>query len=548
MGDSNRIPSSGIPTNHGGVNRAKEVGLGSGEVSGILKKLSPSAKSQVEGKMTVAQKEVRNVVECIKPQYDVCGDKVDQKIDVIERSLMKMESALNDIQKATGATREDVVRDTLFPYYDKGMISPSEMVTVATNVQLSKRDNCGDHLDVMIDSFYDYLDQAPASDEVQGGLIGLATYYEAESLPPVTVEKKIGNGSFNSVYLTTDGKVYKPLPNAQQVSEGVGEALEIHAENPRFIERSVMTKELDDMLGFGVIVDTALARGEDEIGIEMDKIDAVNRFVKGWVNYDSDNLRTNDKATYDSIQALISISAWNADGTIDTDSTDPDLVDELQSFFGTEKIKRIPNPNIPGEFDIQFEEDVGVYDFYSEPEFRRKSVQLQLEDAISDHGDRHKDNYLVTCDDMGKVTGFFGIDNDTAFGSKIFPRDAIESAWSRNYGLSIVAYPRVVDTDMLDAVNGLDEEELESKLRQRLVDSEVDATLSRLDALKKYLNSGAVTVIQPDEWGSDRALQLLEAVQDDPKDPTKKIPSSYVGRDSKNTDNLPKIPLSAMSA
>lgn len=546
-------------TKPGSSTEQQQPGVVGGHRVNILEGLDPATRKRVTEQMDLARTSLRSATDCFKPQYNFDGTRRPVDATQVKRHLDSMGVALSEIQKLTGGEPEEVMRSTFHPYFAEGKITPSEMLQVAYGTNLSEFADYGEMLNPTLLAFTNYLDVAATSEEVRGACIAMKTFLNSVELTPVAVDTKLGSGAFNSVFLTTDGKVYKPLPEVAQVSEGVAGSLGIPDLNPRFMERSVMASELDDMLGFGVIVKTEFARGGDQVGIQMEGVQGASLIQKGWTQYDMEALKQvpGGQAMVSQMRGYAASAACGPDGLLQK-GTSPDQLDAydgLCMFFGADQIKIEKDPLNLGNDKIFLVGDTGCYDVYSDPKYRRDLVALQLEDIISGQGDRHNGQIMWERDPAtGGVARVVGIDNDTSFGSRIFDHSTLEKAKLNSEGLWLLPYPRVVDSDMRDRINNLDEQAFKAELYKRLTPAEVDATIKRLDDLKAHLKSGNVTIINPNEWGSARVLQLLESTQTDPGNPNVPLTTSYVGRGLREWANdsqlmvLQKVPLTPMTA
>lgn len=544
----------------GGNRAAQGDGGVIGEHRSMFAGLNPQTQQKVMGHVQTIDVYVRGAVDCFEPRYRNDGKKIPHDISSVRRNLDLVKGVVDEVQRLTGATTPQILRESLYPYFDRGEIKPSEIVNMLNELNLSHLGDYGGMLEPLIETCVGYvkttgqtMDRNSVSlsrcNEIDGALIAISTFQSTSVLPPVTLGKAIGSGAFNTVFLTTDGKVFKPAPDVAQVSMGIAADLGIPDMNPRFMERSVLASEVDDMLGFGVVSKTEFARSDSVVGIQMERINAAKIEKTAMVAYDMEGLKRKSPVQYANLQAYIKAAQWDADGRFEDGHGwhDSDLV----AFLGSDNLIRKPDPKNPGNYIIQVEGNpVGILDVYSDPKFRRDAVCLQLEDAISGHADRHKENYLVelTLDGSG-VARVVGIDNDTTFGKQVFDLNQMGSGFP--IGHNMLPFPRVVDTDMLSKINGLDEGQFRDVLSKRLTPDEVDATIKRLELLKNHLNSGRTLVIQPDQWGSDQVRQTLEVRQSDVDRPRKQYSTSYYGRESSRLDtdptlrNLPRVPLGA---
>ena len=134
----------------------------------------------------------------------------------------------------------------------------------------------------------------------------------------------------------------------------------------------------------------------------------------------------------------------------------------------------------------------------SNPVVRRELTKLQLLDTLVAQGDRHDDNFLIS-DISGKVT-VTGVDNDQCFGP-----EATDDPYHLVFhvGFNGVEMPPVIDQEMRTAISELREDDLRRTLNGLLTDREIDATVSRLRAMKRHVHAlPASQVLKNDkQWG-----------------------------------------------
>lgn len=136
------------------------------------------------------------------------------------------------------------------------------------------------------------------------------------------------------------------------------------------------------------------------------------------------------------------------------------------------------------------------------PEVRREVTKLQLLDALTGQGDRHRFNYFIHIDDELGAT-VTGIDNDQCFGKNThLPDDVAYADRKGKDGFWGVNLPPVVDTEMVAAFDQLTPGGLEATLAGKLTPEEITAAKDRLVAIKGHLSElrKRNAVIEPDGW------------------------------------------------
>jgi hypothetical protein len=171
-------------------------------------------------------------------------------------------------------------------------------------------------------------------------------------------------------------------------------------------------------------------------------------------------------------------------------------------------------------------------DLFRNAEVRRAITKLQLLDALTGQGDRHRGNYFIHIGPDGRVT-VTGIDNDQCFGHKV--RNPNDIAHDPNYkaegssqsdGFHGVRLPPVVDTEMAAAFDRLTPEDLNDLLGDMLSPDEVDAANRRLRVIQNHINNLRTSncVIASTDWGSEAVSRRLTPE------------NSYVARDGRPID------------
>jgi hypothetical protein len=149
-------------------------------------------------------------------------------------------------------------------------------------------------------------------------------------------------------------------------------------------------------------------------------------------------------------------------------------------------------------------------DLFKNAEVRREVTKLQLLDALTGQGDRHRGNYFIHIGPDGRVT-VTGIDNDQCFGSDVHHPNDIAQGRNRDTGFRGVRLPPVVDTEMAAAFRRLNYEDLDDLLGDKLSSEEVEAAKDRLRVIKDHIDNlwRSGRVIDPEDWGSEAVSRWL---------------------------------------
>lgn len=325
--------------------------------------------------------------------------------------------------------------------------------------------------------------------------------------------------------------------------------------------RNIATQVVDELLGFELVPDTQIGTLDGRLGVVMDfaqgtapvkdhRVDVTGNV--GHVIYAS--MQEEDEANVQDM--LDAMGATVERGPFDvTDTEDGRAI--LQGLAGDEHSQMQAQAllqQLPGEvrdgrvvqmIRVHQAQPQGVEQVdFTDPALRRALVQLQLLDALTAQGDRHQGNYIVQLGEDGRFEGLQAIDNDQAFGTRVIdPNQLLRRTGGQaptvvdgrvygTEGFNGVCLPEVVDRDMKNTFDALTHEDLRAALTGLLPDKEVEACLLRLSAIKAHLNrlEDQGRVIEPDQWGSERATQHLQ-------DPD----TSYVGRDHDYVRSLPQV-------
>lgn len=151
--------------------------------------------------------------------------------------------------------------------------------------------------------------------------------------------------------------------------------------------------------------------------------------------------------------------------------------------------------------------------------FQRGLVKLQMLDALTGQIDRHLGNYFIQKNARGEVIGVQGIDNDLSFGTILTDESGGNVADpSRGKGKGLAQFrglPPVVDEPLAERFLALKEADLRQVLAPLLGPAEVEATLARLQVIKRELAKMKAEglFIKPFQWGR-RTLKELGAASE----------------------------------
>ncbi|WP_157041646.1 DUF4157 domain-containing protein [Nitriliruptor alkaliphilus] len=136
--------------------------------------------------------------------------------------------------------------------------------------------------------------------------------------------------------------------------------------------------------------------------------------------------------------------------------------------------------------------------------------KLQLIDVIAGQLDRHEGNYHVAHDAAGKVVGVTGIDNDMAFGANMTTPDHRSSRTSPNY----LALPDLVDEGFGKRILKVTDADLRSALSGLLTSAEIDATVSRFQAVQDHVRKQQQANTLVSTWGAGTAATQMKGAVD----------------------------------
>ena len=138
---------------------------------------------------------------------------------------------------------------------------------------------------------------------------------------------------------------------------------------------------------------------------------------------------------------------------------------------------------------------------FNNPNALKSIADLQILDFICLNSDRHNKNMIYKFEGIGTdsptFTGVIGIDNDTAFGTKIVqPDNEIDYLTALN-NISVISeemYLKLQEPETLD--------DLESKMRNRgLSDTEVSNALDRVRNILSAVDMEKIRVVEKNDWG-----------------------------------------------
>jgi len=326
----------------------------------------------------------------------------------------------------------------------------------------------------------------------------------------------LGGGALSKPYeVSYDGRVM--VFKEAKPREGFGPQstlLGIDPEDSRMAVRNLTTRLVDELLGFGLVPETAFGTLDGKLGVVMD-------FARGASPSKNRTVDITDTDSGRNLKMLVERFPEQSQ----------DLLEASQA--------RIEDGRVLAT--VQF----GVTDFdFTDPSLRRELVKLQLLDALTAQGDRHPGNYVLELGANGRFDRLRAIDNDQAFGPKMVnpnqllhigggtsPQD-VDGLLFGSEGFNGVLLPGIVDREIKESFDQLTPEGLRQELAGLLPEKEIEATILRLHTIKTHLarleRSGMV--IGPDEWGGAKAGRALESKT-----------QSYVGREREYIKTLEPI-------
>lgn len=390
----------------------------------------------------------------------------------------------------------------------------------------------------------------------------------------------LGGGSMSKPFDVTYGEqrmVFKePYVNQSTgIEVGYGAAaitLGIDKQHAQMTVRNLATKALDEALGFGVIPESRIGVLNGKVGLVMDYVEGLSPMRNEWRDTTEESWQKfpammgleqggllkalrdgTDQATIDSFNEYLgAFSSRLQPGPFDITDTDkggqilalsrgsPDDREQAREMLDALPGK-IENGRVVQDFRIETGAKRSNNIDFGNPAIRRDLVKLQLLDALCAQGDRHMGNYVVRFDENGGILGLQGIDNDQAFGTRIGnPNDLMHGQGAGTVGtdglvhtgfsdFNGVMLPSVVDRDMKDAFDAMTPDTLRASLAGLLPPEEIEVAVQRLGVIKAHLEVLETNgmVINPDEWGSERATLALQDER-----------NSYVARDQISSNML----------
>ena len=151
--------------------------------------------------------------------------------------------------------------------------------------------------------------------------------------------------------------------------------------------------------------------------------------------------------------------------------------------------------------------------------FQRDLCNLQILDCICGQIDRHTDNYMVTRDENGELSGLQGIDNDASFGLNEDNTFSTTRFNRNNRGVVDLETGGMclpfIDDKMAKSVEALEPSALEYVLKDLLTKNEIKACISRFNKIKKAIQKTRLE--QPerflqneDDWNDDTAQKMVD--------------------------------------
>ena len=134
---------------------------------------------------------------------------------------------------------------------------------------------------------------------------------------------------------------------------------------------------------------------------------------------------------------------------------------------------------------------------------KRQAADLQALDCICGQIDRHMNNVMFQVDPRtGGIVGLKGIDNDMSFG---LSDTTAKGGHSTPMGLI-----RVVSRDMAEALEALNQQVVDYRLRNLLSEDERKALWQRIDVFREWVKSGQVEIVENKDWASKKWMDLAE--------------------------------------
>ncbi len=135
---------------------------------------------------------------------------------------------------------------------------------------------------------------------------------------------------------------------------------------------------------------------------------------------------------------------------------------------------------------------------------KKKIADLQVLDSLCGQTDRHLNNIMFQTDEDGLVSDIKGIDNDMSFGVT-----KLNASGCHNINLGAITH---IDETTANNIRNLNKEILEYKMKDLLVQKEIDSLWDRVRVMQAWLNDPRVTIVPTDEWKNKEWGELAKGV------------------------------------
>lgn len=338
----------------------------------------------------------------------------------------------------------------------------------------------------------------------------------------------LGKGAINSVSKgqveLSDGTRMTGVFKAERPSTGhlagAGQTAGIDPDRPHWAPRNVVTSNLDQRLGLGVIPRTAIVVHGGQVGSVMELVKGVSPHVSGNISQPlPPELAQHLRDHPDVQQAYIQSQGF----------TGGELVGDTLKIFNEQLGVTLDEEGAPvienGEIVMTLQGRDGIVGMdFSDPVLRRELTKLQWLDALTGQVDRHGQNYFVERTVDGLTVAVKGIDNDMAFGAKITNAHATSNAGfleltgeggARDLGFKGGRLPQVVDRATFNALMDLTPDQVDQDCAGLLKPDEIAATKARLVQIQAHLgelaDNGGVLDTE-DGWNSPEVSARLGMV------------------------------------
>ena len=335
----------------------------------------------------------------------------------------------------------------------------------------------------------------------------------------------LGKGAINSVSKgqveLDDGTRMTGVFKAERPSTGhlagAGQTAGIDPDRPHWAPRNVVTSNLDQMLGLGVIPRTAIVVHEGQVGSVMELVKGVSPHVSGNISQPlppeiAQHLRDHPEV----LQAYIQSQGFEG-GVLEGDTLKI-FNEELRGTLDEEGMPLIENDAIV--MTMQGRDGIVGMDF-GDPVLRRELTKLQWLDALTGQVDRHGQNYFVERTVDGLTVAVKGIDKDMAFGARITDAHAtsnqgflelIGEEGTRDLGFKGGRLPDVVDRATYQALMDMTPEDVDVACAGLLKPDEIAGTKVRLLQIQEHLgklelNGGVLDT--EDDWNGPEVSARL---------------------------------------